>query len=269
MNYAEVLTDSGLRLLIAALILVGGHLLNRAVTGLVVKLVATRINDIILTKFVRSIVRTGIYLVILIAALDQLGIETTSLVAVIGAAGLAIGLALQSSLQNFAAGIMLIIFRPFKAGDFVEAAGITGVVETVSLFSTLLRTGDNREIIVPNGAVYGSSIINYSARATRRIDLIFGISYDDDIRQAKELLTRVVNADERVLKDPPPVIAVAELGTSSVDFVVRPWVASDDYWPVRFALTEQVKLAFDDAGITIPYPQQDVHIHSPQTISVK
>jgi len=215
--------------------------------------------DDILINFVASIFKTILLLFVVIAALDQLGVDTTSLIALLGAAGLAIGLALQSSLQNFASGVMLIIFRPFKAGDFVEVAGTAGVVETISIFSSTLRTGDNREIIIPNGSIYGGTITNYSARETRRVDMVFGIGYDDDIKKAKQMLDDIVNADERVLADPKPVIAVSELADSSVNFVVRPWVKTADYWAVLWDLTEEVKLKFDEAGISIPYPQMDVH----------
>lgn len=216
--------------------------------------------DVILIDFITSILHAVLLLFIVIAAMDQLGVDTTSLIALLGAAGLAIGLAMQNSLQNFAAGVMLIIFRPFKTGDFVEAGGTAGVVETISIFSTIMRTGDNREVIVPNGSIYNGTITNYSARETRRIDMVFGIGYQDDIRKAKQLLTDILSADERVLKEPEPLVAVGELADSSVNFNVRPWVKSTDYWAVKFDLTEQIKLAFDDNGISIPYPQMDVHL---------
>ncbi len=215
--------------------------------------------DEILINFISSIFKTILLLFVVIAALDQLGVDTTSLIALLGAAGLAIGLALQSSLQNFASGVMLIIFRPFKAGDFVEVAGTSGVVESINIFSSMLRTGDNREIIIPNGSIYGGTITNYSARKTRRVDMVFGIGYDDDLKKAKQMLDEIVNADERVLADPKPVIAVSELADSSVNFVVRPWVKTADYWAVLWDLNETVKLKFDEAGISIPYPQMDIH----------
>lgn len=216
--------------------------------------------DPILVNFVASIVSSLLLLFIIIASLNQLGVDTTSLIAIFGAAGLAIGLALQGSLQNFASGVMLIIFRPFKTGDFVEAGGTSGVVEAISIFTTIMRTGDNREVIVPNGSIYTGTITNYSARDTRRIDMVFGIGYGDDIKKAKQILQQVVEADERVLKDPAPLVAVAELADSSVNFNVRPWVKSPDYWAVKFDLTENVKLAFDENNISIPFPQMDVHM---------
>ena len=206
--------------------------------------------DPILVNFVGSIVSSLLLLFIIIASLNQLGVDTTSLIAIFGAAGLAIGLALQGSLQNFASGVMLIIFRPFKTGDFVEAGGTSGVVEAISIFTTIMRTGDNREVIVPNGSIYTGTITNYSARDTRRIDMVFGIGYGDDIKKAKQILQQVVEADERVLKDPAPLVAVAELADSSVNFNVRPWVKSPDYWAVKFDLTENVKLAFDENNIS-------------------
>ena len=216
--------------------------------------------DPILVNFVASIVSSLLLLFIIIASLNQLGVDTTSLIAIFGAAGLAIGLALQGSLQNFASGVMLIIFRPFKTGDFVEAGGTSGVVESISIFTTIMRTGDNREVIVPNGAIYSGTITNYSARETRRVDMVFGIGYGDDIKKAKQILQQVLDQDERVLKDPAALVAVGELADSSVNFNVRPWVKSADYWSVKFDLTEKVKLAFDENKISIPFPQMDVHL---------
>jgi len=187
--------------------------------------------------------------------------QLIKLLALVGAAGLAIGLSLQDSLKNFAAGVMLVIFKPFREGDFVEAAGVSAVVEHIQIFNTIMRTGDNREVIVPNGAIYSGVITNFSARDTRRIDMVFGIGYDDDLRKAKEVLAEIIAADDRILKDPAPVIAVSELADSSVNFVVRPWVNSADYWAVLWGTTEAVKLRFDEEGISIPFPQMDVHMH--------
>lgn len=198
--------------------------------------------------------------VVIIAALSKLGIETTSLAAVIAAAGLAVGFALQGSLSNLASGVMIIIFRPFRVGDFIEAAGVCGVVEDVNIFTSTLKTGDNKTVIVPNNAITGGNITNYSKKDTRRVDLTFGIGYGDDIKKAKEVFAKVLASDERVLKDPEPLIAVSELASSSVNFAVRPWVKNEDYWAVYFDLTEKVKLALDKADISIPYPQQDVHL---------
>lgn len=215
--------------------------------------------DSILINFIASIINTILLLFVVIAALDQLGVETTSLIALIGAAGLAVGLALQGTLQNLASGVMLIIFRPFNDGDFVEAAGVSGVVEEIGIFTTTMRSGDNREIIIPNGEIFGGTITNYSKRSTRRVDMVFGIGYDDDIKKAKEIISRILDEDERVLKDPAPLIAVAELADSSVNFNVRPWCKTGDYWDVYSDTHEKIKLTFDAEGISIPYPQMDVH----------
>lgn len=249
----------GLNLLFAAGIFVVGRWVGRGVVAIVRRILVRARLDEILVNFIVSILNGVLLLVVIIAALDRLGVDTTSLVALIGAAGLAIGLALQDSLKNFAAGVMLIVFRPFKAGDFVEVGGTQGVVEKINIFSSTFRTPDNREIIVPNGAIYSGVITNYSARATRRIDLVFGISYDDDLRAAKAVIEQVLQAEPRLLAEPPPFIGVAELGASSVDLHVRPWVATADYFDTMCALKEKVKLAFDAHGITIPYPQMEMH----------
>jgi small conductance mechanosensitive channel len=251
----------GIRIVLAIAIFVIGRMVARWLVKLVEKVLTKGGMDDMLVNFLGNIVNALLLAFVVLAALDQLGVNTTSALAILGAAGLAVGLALQSSLSNFAAGVMLIVFRPFKSGDFIEAGGVAGVVENIQVFSTTMRTGDNKEVIVPNGQIYGGTIINYSARDTRRIDLVFGIGYDDDIRQAKEIITAVMSQDERILKDPEASVAVAELADSSVNLNVRPWVASGDYWPVRADLLENVKIAFDEAGISIPYPQQDVHMH--------
>lgn len=239
-------------------------IVGRWVAAILLKVVKKLLNkskmDEILVNFITSIINSILLLFIVIAAMDQLGVDTTSLIALLGAAGLAVGLAMQNSLQNFAAGVMLIVFRPFKAGDYVEAGGTSGTVENISIFSTIMRTPDNREVIVPNGSIYNGTITNYSARATRRVDMVFGIGYGDDLLKAKQILSDILAADERVLADPEPLIAVGELGDSSVNFNVRPWVKSADYWSVKFDLTERIKLAFDENGISIPFPQMDVHL---------
>jgi small conductance mechanosensitive channel len=225
------------------------------------KVMIKRGVDAMLASFMSSIAYILAAAFIVIAALGHLGIQTTSLVAIIGAAGLAIGLALQGSLANFASGVMIIAFRPFKVGDFVEAGGAVGVVEGIQIFSTQMKTGDNKTIIIPNANITNSNITNYSTKDTRRVDLVFGIGYDDDIKKAKQILEDIVTNDERILKDPAPVVAVSELADSSVNFIVRPWVNAADYWAVYWDLTETVKLVFDKEGISIPYPQQDVHMH--------
>lgn len=218
--------------------------------------------DPILINFSSSIINVLLLLFVLIAALDQLGVNTTSMIAVLGAAGLAVGLALKDSLQNFAAGVMLILYRPFRIGHFVEVAGVLGIVEQITIFNTVMRTPDNREVIVPNGNIYADTITNYSARDTRRIDMVFGISYNDDLLKAKQIMTDIVTGHELVLKDPAPIIRVADLGDSSITFNVWPWVNAADLATVRADLIETIKLAFDANGISIPYPQMDVHFNN-------
>lgn len=260
----ELIMDWGISIGTAIIVFIVG----RIVANIIVKIVKHALErggmDTLLVNFVTSILRWALILFVVIAALEQLGVDTTSLVALLGAAGIAIGLALKDSLQNFASGVMLIIFRPFKTGDFVEAGGVAGVVENIGIFTTIMRTGDNKEVIVPNGAVYSDTITNYSARPTRRVDMVFGIGYDADIKEAKNILQKIVNEDERVLPDPAPVIAVSELADSSVNFIVRPWVNSADYWAVFWDTNEKVKYAFDEAGISIPFPQMDVHLDKPE-----
>lgn len=250
----------GLKIIFALAIFYIGRMVVGAVIKVVTKLMQARNMDEILVTFLTSIMRWVLLLFVIIAALSQLGIDTTSLIALLGAAGLAIGLSLQSSLSNFASGVMLIIFRPLTKGDFVEAGGATGVVEKISIFTTTLTTPDNKEVIIPNGAILGGNITNFSARPTRRVDMVFGISYDDDIRKTKKLLEDILAADERILQDPAPVVALGALADSSVNFLVRPWVKSADYWQVFWDTTETVKLRFDAEGISIPYPQMDLHM---------
>jgi small conductance mechanosensitive channel len=218
-------------------------------------------TDETLSRFLINLTKGLLLTVLIIATVGALGVETTSFIAILGAAGLAIGFALQGSLSNFASGVLIIVFRPFKKGDYVEAGGVSGSVEEVAIFNTVMRTPDNKKVIVPNGDILGGAITNYSAMETRRIDLVFGIGYEDDIRKAKDLLVKIVSEDERVLKDPGPTVAVSELGDSSVNFVCRPWVKTSDYWAVYFDLTEKVKLTFDAEGISIPFPQRDVHLY--------
>jgi small conductance mechanosensitive channel len=248
-------------ILLAIAIFIVGRWVAKIVVKVARSLMTKAKMDDLLVNFIASILTGLLTLVVVIAALDQLGVNTTSLVALIGAAGLAVGLALQGTLANFASGVLLIIFKPFKVGDFVEAGGVTGVVEAINIFNSTMRTGDNKEITVPNGAIYGGVITNFSARDTRRIDMVIGIGYDDDIKLAKETLAQIIDDDKRILRDPAPVIAVAELADSSVNFVVRPWVNSGDYWAVHWDLLETIKVTFDEKGIGIPYPQMDIHLN--------
>lgn len=238
-----------------------GRIVVRILTGLLEKVMLRAKVDATLSSFLSNIARSVLITFVILMALESLGVNTTSLAAIMGAAGLAVGLALQSSLSNFASGVMIILFKPFRAGDFIEASGVSGTVEEISIFSTLMKTGDNKQIIVPNGSIYGGNIINYSAKPTRRIDMVVGCGYGDDLRAVKAFLTILVETDERILKDPAPVVAVSELGDSSVNFVVRPWVNSADYWAVLWDLNERVKLGFDERGFNIPYPTQDIHVH--------
>jgi len=250
-----------INILLALAVFIVGRWVANLVIRIIKRLMKTANMDEVLVGFLSSILNVVLLVVVVIAALEQLGVNTTSLLAVFAAAGLAVGLALKDSLSNFAAGVMLIIFKPFKVGDFIEAAGTSGVVEVIRVFNTQLRTGDNREIIVPNSQIYSGIITNFSAREQRRIDLVIGIGYEDDIRAAKQTLEEILKADIRILNDPAPVILVSELGESSIDLAVRPWVNSADYWNVRSDLLETIKHEFDAKGISIPYPQRDVHMH--------
>jgi len=217
--------------------------------------------DETLISFVGNLTYIVLLIFVIIAALNQLGVQTTSFIAIIGAAGLAIGLALQGSLANFAAGVLMIIFHPFKVGDYIEAAGVAGVVEEIQIFTTQLKTPDNKTIIIPNASVTGGSITNYSAKDTRRVDLVIGVGYGDDLKRVREVLEEVLAKDDRILDDPAPTIGVLELGDNSVNFAVRPWVKAEDYWGVYFDSTETVKRRFDEEGISIPFPQRDVHLY--------
>ena len=229
---------------------------------MVEKLLRKRKVDEVLVDFIGTIANAVVTIAAVVAALDTLGIPATSLVAVVGAASLAIGLALKDSLANFAAGVMLVLFRPFTKGDFVEAGGQSGTVEEVYLVSTVLTTPDNKVIQVPNSAVWGGSITNFSAKDTRRVDLVIGVGYDDDLKVASDVLKKILADHPKVLDDPAPAVFVSNLGDSSVDFAVRPWVASADYWGVYSDVLQQAKLALEEAGVSIPYPQQDVHMHT-------
>ena len=250
----------GTKVFLAIAIFVVGKWLAKGISQLLSKAVLASTKDEMLQSFVRSISYFLLLLIVVIASLSQLGINTSSLVALIGAAGLAIGLSLQNSLQNFAAGVMLLIFKPFKKGDFIETSGISGTVTQMGLVVLELRTGDNKTVLVPNSNVFSSTITNYSANETRRVDFIFDISYDDDIAQAKEIIREILEKDDRVLKEPKPVIAVSTLASSSVQIIARPWVNTPNYYAVYWQVTENVKIAFDKAGISIPFNQLDVNL---------
>lgn len=256
--------EYGTALFLALVIFYIGRMVVNRVAKVSSRVMISRGMDETLVNFVVSILRWVGLLFVVIAALSQLGVDTTSLVALLGAAGLAIGLSLQDSLGNFAAGVMIIIFKPFKKGDFVDAGGAMGTVESITIFTTIMTTPDNKEIIVPNGTIMGGNITNFSARPTRRVDMVFGIAYDDDLLKAKQLLEEIIAADDRVLAEPAAVVTVGELADSSVNFLVRPWVNAADYWAVMWDTTEAVKLKFDAEGISIPFPQMDVHMQRPQ-----
>lgn len=250
----------GVRIVGALVIFIIGKWLAKLLTGVVKRLMKNANVDETLLTFLGNLAYALLLTFVVLAALSQLGVNTTSFIAVLGAAGLAIGLALQGSLSNLGAGVLLIIFKPFKIGDFVDAGGAMGTVEALNIFTTQLKTPDNRVVIVPNSNITGGNITNFSAKDTRRVDLVFGVSYSDDLRKVKDELAGLVSADERILKDPAPVIAVSELADSSVNFIVRPWVKTADYWNVYFDLHERVKRRFDEQGISIPFPQRDVHV---------
>jgi small conductance mechanosensitive channel len=254
--------DFAAKVLIALVIFYVGRIVARVVTRGLRNVMQSQEVDKILETFVCNLVYWALMIFVIIAAINQIGVQTTSLIAVMGAAGLAVGLALQGSLANFAAGVLIVIFRPYRVGDFVEAAGISGVVLQVQILTTILKTGDNKQIVVPNGQIMGSIITNYSANDTRRVDMTVGVSYDDDLDKVRSTIRELVTADERVLDEPECLIAVSELADSSVNFVVRPWVKTADYWNVKFDLTEAIKKRFDEVGISFPYPQQDVHIYN-------
>ena len=251
----------GLKILTAILIIVVGRWLARFIRKTAEKMMTRSKVDATLVTFVGNLIYIALLTFVILAALAQLGIQTTSFIAVIGAAGLAVGLALQGSLANFAAGILMLLFRPFKVGDFIEGGGVSGIVEEMHIFTTQLRTPDNKTIIIPNAKITGDNITNYTKKENRRVDLVIGVSYRDDIEKVKRVIADVLNGDDRVLKDPAPTIAVLGLGDSSVNFAVRPWVKTENYWNVYFDTTERIKKRFDAEGISIPFPQRDVHLY--------
>ncbi|MFT4928426.1 MAG: small conductance mechanosensitive channel [Phenylobacterium sp.] len=251
----------GINILLAGLIFFVGRLVAKLVIKLLGKIMIRAKMDPMLTHFLEAIASALLTLFIVLAALNQLGVDTSSLVAMMAAAGLAIGLSLQSSLQNFAAGIMLLVFKPFKVDDMIEAAGVKGIVESIHIFTCTLRTLDNKEMIVPNGSIYGGNIINHSNRELRRVDMVFSIGYDDDLKQAKEILNDIITNHPLVLEDPAPFVFILALGESSIDFKMIPWAKTVHWAIVKGDVTEAVKLRFDAAGISIPYPQMDVHVH--------
>lgn len=257
----EMAMEYGPQLVLAIVVLlVGLWIVNKVIDGVRAGLDKSN-TDPTLAKFLGSLASVILKALLFISVAGMIGIETTSFIAVLGAAGLAIGLALQGSLANFAGGVLILLFRPYKVGDFIDAQGVMGTVAEIQIFTTIIRTGDNKRIIVPNGSISNGIITNFSAEAKRRVDFTFGIGYDDDIKQAKDTLKRIMGEDSRIHADPEPMVVVGELADSSVNFTVRVWVDAGDYWGVFFDTTEKVKLVFDEEGISIPYPQQDVHMH--------
>ena len=253
--------DFAINLVTAIVIFYVGRLVVRILTRGMRKVLEAQNVDKTLVTFVSNLTSMVLLTVVIIAAVGALGVQTTSFIAILGAAGLAIGLALQGSLSNFAAGVLIVLFRPYKVGDWIEAAGISGSVEEVQILTTVLKTGDNKQVIVPNAQIMNSIITNYSANDTRRVDMVVGVSYDDDLDKVRSTLEELVAAEDRILDDPACTIAVSALADSSVNFVVRPWVKTSDYWGVNFELTEAIKKRFDKEGISFPFPQQDVHLY--------
>ena len=258
----DIGVDLGIKVVTALAIYFVGKFIVRIVVKALASVMQKQEVDKTLESFICNLVRTVLMVVVIIAAIGAIGIQTTSFIAIFGAAGLAVGLALQGSLSNFASGVLIVLFRPYKVGDWIEAAGISGAVEQVQILTTILKTGDNKQIIVPNSQIMDSIITNYSANDTRRVDMVVGVSYDDDIDKVRKTLEELIAADERILPEPAPTITVSALADSSVNFNVRPWVNSADYWGVMFDMTEAIKKRFDKDGISFPFPQQDVHLYN-------
>jgi small conductance mechanosensitive channel len=264
-TYMDTAVDMTMRygpqlLLAIVVLIVGMWIVNRVVRVMGKGMERANVEPT-LAKFLGSLVSIGLKALLLISVASMVGIATTSFIAILGAAGLAVGLALQGSLGNFAGGVLVLLFKPYKVGDFIDAQGVAGTVSEIQIFNTIIKTADNKVIIIPNGAVSNGIITNFSMEATRRVDFVFGIDYGDDIKKAKEILARLIDADSRALKDPAPVIVVSELGDSSVNITCRVWVNAPDYWGLNFDLIELVKITFDQEGISFPFPQQDVHMH--------
>jgi small conductance mechanosensitive channel len=252
----------GPKIVYAIITLIIGLWIVKAITSGFGKVLDKRDVDASLKPFLKSLIGTLLKIMLIITVMTMLGIEMTSFIAILGAAGLAVGMALSGTLQNFAGGVILLILKPFKVGDFVEAQGYAGVIKEIQIFNTIMTTGDNKTIIIPNGGLSNGAMTNFSTQATRRVDMSFGIGYGDDIKKAKEVLATIMAADDRILKDPAVFIAVSELADSYVNFVVRAWVNSADYWGVFFHMQETVKLTFDKEGLSIPFPQRDIHVHN-------
>ncbi len=257
----ELLIVYGMKVIAAIIIFIIGRWVAKGITSFIKKLMNKSRTDQTLINFIGHLSYVALMAFVIIAALNQLGIQTASFIAIIGAAGLAIGLALQGSLSNFAAGVLMIIFKPFKSGDYIEGAGVAGTVEEINIFTTQLKTSDNKTIIIPNSKLMGDNITNYTIKGTRRVDMVFGIGYEDDIDKARDIIQGIISQDKRVLKEPKSMVAVSELADSSVNFIVRAWTLTNDYSSFYFDTLEAVKKRFDAEGISIPFPQQDVHVY--------
>ena len=257
----EWASSSGISAATALLILIFGIWGAKILKGTTRRVMTKRQVEPTLVKFGTNILYAVLVVFVVTASLNNLGIQTTSIIAVLGAAGLAIGLALQSSLSNFAAGVMILIFHPFRVGDFIDGGGVMGSVEELGIFSTHLKTPDNKSIFVPNGNLAGNNLTNYTRNETRRMDLVVGVGYGEDVRVVKEVLLQIIAEDDRILKDPAPLVAVLELADSSVNFAMRPWVPTSEYWNIHCDIMENIKLRLDEKGIEIPFPQRDVHLH--------
>ncbi|ENM3751022.1 small-conductance mechanosensitive channel MscS [Vibrio paracholerae] len=258
---SDLLIQYSVNVISAILILFVGNIVVKAVAGSVAKVLRSKEMDKAVVEFIHGLVRYTLFIIVLIAALSRIGVQTASVVAVLGAAGLAVGLALQGSLSNFAAGVLIVAFRPFKAGDYVEIAGVAGSVDSILIFQTVLKTPDNKMVVVPNSAVIGGAITNYSRHATRRVDMVIGVSYKSDLQKTKRVLRETLEKDPRILKDPDITIGVLTLADSSINFVVRPWCKTEDYWKVYYDSMQAIKEALDANGIEIPFPQMDVHLN--------
>jgi small conductance mechanosensitive channel len=261
-NAKDLVMQYGLNLFWAVITLVLGLWLIKFLGKAFARALEKSKIDVSLEKFLLSLVRIILQVLLVITVISMLGVEMTSFIAILGAAGLAVGLALQGSLANFAGGVLILFFKPFKVDDFIEAQGYLGKVSAIQVFNTILKTPDNKTIVIPNGVLSNGSITNFTTESQRRIEWTFGIGYDDDLRKAKEILHELIKADTRILPEPAPMVAVSELGDSSVNFVARVWVNAADYWNVYYAMQESVKLSFDEKGISIPFPQRDVHVYN-------
>jgi len=250
----------GIKLIAAIAIFIIGRIIAKGIRKLIVKVMDKRKVDKTISSFISSLTFSALLVFVILAALSQLGIQTTSFMAIIGAAGLAIGLALQGSLSNFASGFLIILFKPFKVGDYVDAGGVSGIISKISVFTTEINSLDNKKIIVPNSQIMNGTIINYTAEKTRRVDLVFGVGYNSDLKRVKDILLGIIEKHELILKNPESFVRMGKMNDSSLDFTVRVWTKTEDYWTVYFDLTEQVKIEFDKNGINIPFPQMDVHL---------